>query len=259
MASTMIRATFRAASALLEKEISTPATSTSAVASLVHTRLLTKVTRTGVRCYANGRPETGYVTESDSESDSDSEGPHRTEKGRSEFWRRKMRTFHGVIDVNKDGVVSYDDFQILAERFVNLGHLTEKQQYEFQDVLKEVWEKQWGALDRYNLVKTEEYLENMHHVLNDKSLKKKAHHFLPYLFKAVDKDKDGVISVEEFKLFFECLGLDHQDAIHSFRTIDMNSDGFLSLKEFVKLGREFFLTEDERKPSKVFWGPLVKP
>lgn len=28
------------------------------------------------------------------------------------------------------------------------------------------------------------------------------------VFQAVDKDKDGVISVEEFKLFFECLGLE---------------------------------------------------
>jgi len=46
-----------------------------------------------------------------------------------------------------------------------------------------VWEKQWGALDRYNLVKTEQYLANMQHVLNDESLKRKAHHFLPYLFK----------------------------------------------------------------------------
>jgi hypothetical protein len=47
-----------------------------------------------------------------------------------------MRTFHGVIDINKDGIVSYDDFIILAERFVTLGHLSEKQQREFQDVLK---------------------------------------------------------------------------------------------------------------------------
>jgi hypothetical protein len=47
-----------------------------------------------------------------------------------------MRTFHGVIDINKDGIVSYDDFIILAERFGSLGHLTENQQREFQDVLK---------------------------------------------------------------------------------------------------------------------------
>jgi hypothetical protein len=47
-----------------------------------------------------------------------------------------MRTFHGVIDVNKDGIVSYDDFIILAERFVTLGHLSANQEREFQDILQ---------------------------------------------------------------------------------------------------------------------------
>lgn len=45
------------------------------------------------------------------------------------------------------------------------------------------WEEQWGAIDPYNFVTVEQYLEDMHHVLNDKSLKKKAHRWLPYLFK----------------------------------------------------------------------------
>jgi Ca2+-binding EF-hand superfamily protein len=47
-----------------------------------------------------------------------------------------MRTFHGVIDVNKDGIVSYDDLILLAERFATLGHLSENQEEELQDVLK---------------------------------------------------------------------------------------------------------------------------
>lgn len=44
----------------------------------------------------------------------------------------------------------------------------------------------------------------------------------------------------------------------SFRAIDHNSDNKLSLKEFVKVGREFFVSEDEEKPSKYFWGPLAQ-
>jgi hypothetical protein len=47
-----------------------------------------------------------------------------------------MRTFHSVIDINKDGVISYDDFIILADRFISLGHLSENQEREFRDVLK---------------------------------------------------------------------------------------------------------------------------
>ncbi|XP_046739856.1 sarcoplasmic calcium-binding protein isoform X1 [Diprion similis] len=206
------------------------------------------------------RPSTSIDYESDSDSDNDSDSERdRTQKlqGESAFWRRKMRTLHSHLDVNKDGVISYDDFMLLGERFADLGHLGPDAKKEFQKVLGEMWEEQWGEISPYNLVGVEKYLDEMHHVLNDKSLKCKCHNFLPYLFKAVDKDKSGEISVEEFKLFFQCLGLTSEDAAVSFSYIDTNEDGKLSRKEFVRLGRDFFLTEDHTKPSKHFWGPLV--
>ncbi|XP_014214343.1 sarcoplasmic calcium-binding protein [Copidosoma floridanum] len=192
--------------------------------------------------------------DSDSDSDSDDEKISRTQ---STFWRRKMRTLHSHLDVNKDGVLSYDDFMLLGDRFAKLGHLTDRQKEEFQSVLRQTWEEQWGEINQYNLVDVEKYLEAMHHVLEDKSLRRKVHNFLPYLFKAVDKDKSGEISVQEFKLFFQCLGLHNDDAVVSFTYIDTNEDGKISLKEFVKLGRDFFLTQNLSKPSKHFWGPLV--
>lgn len=115
----------------------------------------------------------------------------------------------------------------------------------------------WGEVDPYNLVTVEQYLADMYHVMTDKSLRKKVHKFLPFLFQAVDKDNSGEISIEEFKLFFNCLGLTDQDAEMSFNAIDKNSDGMLSIKEFVKLGRAFFLTENPKHVSRNFWGPLV--
>ena len=46
-----------------------------------------------------------------------------------------------------------------------------------------MWEEQWGEISPYNFVDVEKYLQEMHHVLEDKSLRQKVHHFLPYLFK----------------------------------------------------------------------------
>lgn len=199
--------------------------------------------------------QTGISTSiDDQESDSDTDGE---EKGQSVFWRRKMRTLHSHLDVNKDGVISYDDFMLLGERFSELGHLTPEAKTEFKKVLNEMWEEQWGEISPYNLICIEKYLDKMQHVLNDPSLKKKCHHFLPFLFKAVDKDGSGEISVQEFKLFFQCLNLTHDDAVIAFCHIDTNCDGKISFEEFITLGREFFITEDPTKPSKYFWGPLV--
>lgn len=46
-----------------------------------------------------------------------------------------MRTLHSHLDVNKDGVISYDDFMLLGERFAELGHLTPEAKEEFMKVL----------------------------------------------------------------------------------------------------------------------------
>ena len=47
-----------------------------------------------------------------------------------------MRTFHGILDINKDGVISFEDFNILVDRFIYLGHLNPEQQKEFKKVVK---------------------------------------------------------------------------------------------------------------------------
>ncbi|XP_060811606.1 sarcoplasmic calcium-binding protein [Bombus pascuorum] len=193
------------------------------------------------------------VSEQESDNDSDAE----QEKGQSHFWKRKMRTLHNHLDVNKDGVIGHDDFMLLAERFSDLGYLTPESKIEFKKLMNEAWEEQWGEISPYNLICIDKYLEQMQHVLNDSSLKRKCHYFLPFLFKAVDKNRNGEISVQEFQLFFQCLGLTHDDAVISFSHIDINDDGKISFEEFITLGREFFLTEDPTKPSKYFWGPLV--
>lgn len=51
--------------------------------------------------------------------------------------------------------------------------------------MQNVWEEHWGPADPYNMVNTYQYLDNMYHIMNDKALKKKAHRFLPYLFKVL--------------------------------------------------------------------------
>jgi Ca2+-binding EF-hand superfamily protein len=197
-------------------------------------------------------PKRAY--QSDSDSDSDNE---RRVRGESAFWRKKMRTLHGVLDVDNNGVISYDDFVVLADKFGDLGHLSKEEVDEFRQTLRETWEKQWGEVTPYNLVTMEQYLADMKHVVNDKDLRKKCHRFLPFVFKAIDKDHSGEISIEEFKLFFRCLGLTEEDAAVSFAIIDINGDGKLSMKEFVKLGRDFFLNENEKAASRMFWGPLA--
>lgn len=99
------------------------------------------------------------------------------------FWRRKMRTLHNILDVNKDGVISFDDLKLLTTKFTDLGHLSPEMSTEFLSVMQESWEEQFGEISPYNLVTVEQFLTDYHHRLNDPDLLKKVARFLPYLFK----------------------------------------------------------------------------
>lgn len=94
-----------------------------------------------------------------------------------------MRTLHALLDINNDGVISYDDFKMLAKNFAALGHLKPDAKVEFEETLQQIWEAQWGEITPYNLVNAEQYLTEMQHAVNDKDLREKIHTFLPFLFK----------------------------------------------------------------------------
>lgn len=195
---------------------------------------------------------------SDSDRDTRKSKHPKGKRGQSEFWLRKMRTHHVAMDVNKDGVVSWDDFEQMIQRFGTIGLLKPEEKQSFEDALRHVWEEEWGASgDPYAFINQEQFITNMEHVVNSDELRKKVAKPLPFFFQAVDHDSSGEITIDEYKMYFKCLGLSDEAAVASFSAIDINNDGKLSKKEFLKLGREFFLSEDEMRPSKLFWGPLV--
>lgn len=96
-----------------------------------------------------------------------------------------MRTLHRILDVNRDGVVSFDDYKLIAKRFTDLGHLTPEMSAEFEEVMRQTWVEQFGEITPYNLVTAEQFLTEVHHRLNDEQMEKRIGRFLPYLFKVV--------------------------------------------------------------------------
>lgn len=103
-----------------------------------------------------------------------------------------MRTLHRIMDVNRDGVISFDDLSLLHKRFSDLGHLTPELSAEFLDVMKQTWEEQFGEITPYNLVTAEQFLTDLHHRINDEKMYKKVGRFLPYLFKVSQMKENEV-------------------------------------------------------------------
>lgn len=77
------------------------------------------------------------------------------------------------------------------------------------------------------------------------------------LFDAVDTDADGVISLKEFEVYFDAMGVGKKHAKASFNAIDSDSDGRISRDEFMSTALDFFNSTDPAHPSALFFGPLA--
>ena len=79
-----------------------------------------------------------------------------------------------------------------------------------------------------------------------------------HFFDILDLNDDGVISLEEFTIYYHIMGLDAKMAAETFAAIDTDGDGSLSRAEYMTAVDDFFVRENENSPYRFFWGPLVK-
>jgi len=168
-----------------------------------------------------------------------------------------MRTYFTRIDFDKDGSITQKDFEAMAKRFIESEKLDAKKGEDLRQKLLQIWEKYLKAVAGDKSLTQPLFIEAIKKQLHNKDIKSTLGGPLPLFFHAVDANGDGMIQGDEFSLFFQILGLDPKMAPDSFKAIDTNNDGQLSLDEFVNAGTEFFTSEDEKCPSKLFWGPLV--
>ena len=121
----------------------------------------------------------------------------------------------------------------------------------------QVWEKYLKGSSGGSSLNQEQFIATLKKQVQDPALRETLAGPLPLFFSAIDANSDGAIQKDEFELFFDIIGLDVKMAGPTFEAIDTNHDGQLSLDEFVTAGVDFFTSEDESSPHKLFWGPLV--
>ncbi len=177
----------------------------------------------------------------------------------SDFWVRKMMTHFTRLDADGDGVVTEEDFDTIAERFIEVGGLDNQGAEVLRSNLNAIWRNYWNAADtnRDGQVTGDEFVTSMTHVVSSPELREKVGGPLPLFFKAIDANSDGMISATDYENFFKCIRIDPSLAEESFNAIDSDGDGVLSEDEFVAAGEEFFLSEDMHAPTQNYWGPLV--
>ena len=174
---------------------------------------------------------------------------------------RKMRTYMTRMDVNKDGFLSREDYDLMAKQLAEYGHLTEKQADSAYSGFMEV-------ADTFNLtpgvkLPLQDAVQRSSASLLSMSpgeCKEKCHDgVLGKMFDVVDMSKEECVSLEEIKAFYKVIAPEMSEAevLHAFELLNTGMDGKITGEEFTAAAEDFLFGVEEIEISKVFFGPLL--
>ena len=173
---------------------------------------------------------------------------------------KKLRTASKRFDTNKDGYLSLEDYELMSERLKEYGKLTKEQaECAHKGFMK--YAEIFGLNTPGKKIPVDEIAEKASkEILSMSADERKGmlHSTLDTLFNVIDLNKDGHISLEEFKVHFRVLGfsVSEEETVHSFNTIDTDKNGEISREEFLAASDDFYNGVDETEVSRVFMGRL---
>jgi len=172
-----------------------------------------------------------------------------------DFWNRKMRNFHNRFDANRDGKLSEEDFNLIAERLNASAGLQGREadatkRYFTEDIWKVYFNASGGCS-----ASADDFAEHLISA-GKKQLVATCFNIFNRYFRAIDSNRSGLVSLKEFTRFYYIIGMSEELAQASFAALDTNADGVLSRGEFIQAGAEYFTEEYEGNPSDLMFGPV---
>jgi len=175
----------------------------------------------------------------------------------SEFWDNKMKMFFKRLDFNRNGELTYEDYRLRADRFIELGKLPEQRAREVRDKYLQVWTENFEQKTKLKRIDQQAFLEIFRGEEGKEALLRAVDQSLRLGFDIVDSNADGVIQLEEFTRFYWAYGFTEDVAKTAFEALDTNGDGLLSIDEYMSAAHEFVNSAvDNGTPSNLIFGSL---
>ena len=172
----------------------------------------------------------------------------------------KMRTRAIRTDVNNDGYLSREDFELIAKKMKEYGELTEEQ-YEAKHKGFMSMADASGLKPGVKIPIEVAAKKNSEKLLSMTPEQQKAVLLALHdvLFDTLNTCKDGYISLEEFKVYFHVIGPDlpESEVTRSFNVTDSDKDGKISREEWMVAAQDYMFGVDETDISNFFFGHLL--
>ncbi|CAK4669059.1 unnamed protein product [Aphanomyces euteiches] len=144
----------------------------------------------------------------------------------AETERREINAIFSLIDRDKSGKILVDEMEDFLQKVspdMTKGHVAR--------IMAELDQQQTGGV----VFDDFEHWCRIH--IHDQTAQQNKDHLIKEVFKMIDTDKSGYITVDEFISIFKSLGqsLDHDDVRDLVYQMDRNNDGKIDLTEFQKM------------------------
>ena len=163
------------------------------------------------------------------------------------------------MDVNKDGKITRDDYELMAEKLIESSKMTTEQAQSTRQELMNIADRhgQKPGVER----SVEEAAKIASDTMLAMSFETPAAHNAcqNVLFNAIDANKDGHISVEEFKVYLKVIApnISEEEMTHSSNVIDSDGNVMISREEFLAAALDFMFGLEETEVSNAFLGHLL--
>ena len=174
-------------------------------------------------------------------------------------WLKRIEELFHQSDLNKDGFVSIEDFEIWIENIEKETKADTALIEKADTAMREYWESV-GLKPGVKLTK-EQFSDN----LAEAALTERAKHeagdkdslFVRYteaVFDVVDTNRNGFLELNEYEKMMQASNFDAGTAKMAFDAIDVNHNAKLSRKDLLDYNAKFWLYPDDQE-SAGFYGP----
>ena len=177
----------------------------------------------------------------------------------SELQKKKLTHFFQVFDTDKNGTLEKSDFDRIVSNLAEAYNLT--QDSETYQYFSSTYSKRWEDLAKEadtnadNKVSLEEWLSYQDKLTNDSNSNFLWVKIASSFFDIQDKDKDGAISLEEYKVLYRVHRIgDDSLAAEIFAKLDFDGDGKIMKSDYLNLSADFYWSNNPQSPGNLFFG-----
>jgi Ca2+-binding EF-hand superfamily protein len=177
------------------------------------------------------------------------------------FQKQKLTNLFAVHDLDRDGALEKSDYVEYTRRLAGkrgIGPGSPKYDellarfLSFWDMLRQTADR-----NQDERVTPREWFACFERLLESPASAQNMKPIGDAVFGMLDRNDDGVVTLEEYKWLYSSGGLDPNLAADSFKRLDTDHDGQITTAELSARLFEFFMSDDPASPGSWLFGPVA--